>query len=357
MGDTLVDPVARAAIAWWVKLQSGEGGAATLNACRRWRAADPRHENAWAHLEALAQAVRDIPSDFAHAHLVGARTGTGNGTGTHNGAGNDIGTSTDNGAGTTRPANTRPERQRRAVIKAMAGVVALGGAGAVAYEWTPWQRVVADYSTRVGERRRLVLPDDVQMDLASDTAVSSAFRAGQHQLTLWRGEIGIAVHHDDGAAPLLVTVDGARVEALNARFSLWRRSSGMRVDVYEGTLRVNAQGAESRLMNAGAALYRKGDVWREAAAQPGRAAWMEGLLVANGDRLSVVVAQLARYRRGIVSVSPDVADLSVSGVFPLDDTDRALDMLQHVLPITIRRWGPWWVRVDDVRERTKQANA
>lgn len=325
------DPIARAAIAWWVKLQSGEGGTVALNACRQWRAADPRHENAWARLEGLAHAVRDIPSDFAHAHLVEATA--------------------------ARQGSRSHGRQRRAVLKGLIAGAVLGGTGAAAYEWTPWQRLVADYSTRVGERRRVVLPDHVRMDLASDTAVSSAFHDGQRELTLWRGEMGIAVDRDQSVSPLLVNVDGSRLEAIKAHFSLWRQPSGIRVDVYEGSLRVSAQGSEPRVLNAGAALYRQADAWHETAAQSSRAAWMDGLLVANDDRLAEVVAQLARYRHGMLSVSPDVADLSVSGVFPLDDTDGALEMLRHVLPITIKRWGSWWVRVDGVDEHSQQRSA
>lgn len=322
------DPVAQAAIAWWVKLQAGEGGAAALDACRQWRAADPRHELAWARLEGLTRAVRDIPSDFAHMHLASAAA--------------------------ARQRSRSPSRQRRTVLKGMAAAAVLGGAGAAAYEWTPWQRLVADYSTRVGERRRIVLPDDIRMDLASDTAVSSVFHGGRRELTLLRGEIGIAVHRDHNTSALLINADGSRLEANNAHFSLWRQASGLRVDVYEGSLRIGVQDSEPQVLSAGAALYRKSGAWHEAAAQGVRAAWMDGLLVANDDRLAEVVAQLARYRRGILSISPEVAGLSVSGVFPLDDTDGALDMLQHVLPITIKRWGPWWVRIDGTDGRPRQ---
>src|SRR5690606_42091340 len=71
-------------------------------------------------------------------------------------------------------------------------------------------------------------------------------------------------------------------------------------------------------------------------------AWVDGLLVTNGDRLDAVLAQLARYRPGMLSASAAVAGLPVSGVFPLDDTDLALRMLKQTLPISVSRWGEWW---------------
>lgn len=310
----LDDPVAREAIAWWVRLQAGEGGPAAVEACMRWRAADARHESAWARLEGLAQAMRGIPSDFAHAHLAGPS----------------------------------PARQRRAVLKGLAAVLVLGGTGAAVREWTPWQRLLSDYSTRVGERRRVLLPGDVRMDLASDTAVSADMGGGRRQLTLWRGQMAIRVQSTQGMAPLVAWADGGRVEALHARFALQREAAGMRVDVYEGSLRVVDGDGGGRLLSAGTALYRRRDAWREGPAEAGGGAWTDGLLVANGDRLDAVLDQLARYRPGRLSASAEVAALPVSGVFPLDDTDRALAMLQQTLPIAIVRWGTWWVRVEGI---------
>lgn len=315
------DPIAQAAILWWVKLQSGEGGAQTVAACHHWRQADPRHEHAWARLEKLSQAVREIPSGFAHSHLTSARMQA------------------------TR-ASASPARQRRAVLKGLAIAGVIGGTGLAAAAWTPWQRLVADYSTRVGERKRVRLSDAVGLDLASDSAVASTRQDGQRHLTLWRGQIGIAVTEPSGSSdPLLVHAQGSRVRALNARFTVWRRPSGLRIDVYEGVVGIDAEGAGFRMLDAGTALYRKHDRWHEAAAHPSRAAWMDGLLVANGDRLAAVIAELARYHPGVLSVDPAAAGLIVSGVFPLDDPARAVDMLRQTLPITVTRWGPWWWQI------------
>lgn len=307
------DAVARDAIAWWVRLQSGEGGAAAAQACSRWRAADPRHERAWARLERLAQVMQGIPSDFAHAQLAGPSRG----------------------------------RQRRNVLKTLAGVAVVGGAGVAAGQWTPWQRLVADYSTRIGERRRLMLAGDLRVDLASDSAVSVQIDAGRRELTLWRGQTGVLVPEAAGLPPLVVPAGDSRVVAARAHFGVLRSASGIRVDVYDGSLRLVGPDGAVRLLSAGSALTRHRGVWREGPADPGQGAWADGLLVANGDRLDTVLEQLSRYRHGSLSASPAVAGLSVSGVFPLDDTDRALAMLQQSLPITLSRWGPWRVRVDE----------
>jgi transmembrane sensor len=36
----------------------------------------------------------------------------------------------------------------------------------------------------------------------------------------------------------------------------------------------------------------------------------------------------------------------VSGLYPLDDTDRALSALEHTLPITVSRYTRWLTLID-----------
>lgn len=73
--------------------------------------------------------------------------------------------------------------------------------------------------------------------------------------------------------------------------------------------------------------------------------WTQGMLVAEGMRLDAFVAELARYRTGVLRCDPSIASLRVSGVFPLRDTDRALHNLSLGLPVTISRRSSYWVSV------------
>ena len=61
--------------------------------------------------------------------------------------------------------------------------------------------------------------------------------------------------------------------------------------------------------------------------------------------LADLVAELARYRRGVLRCDPAVAHLRASGLYSLRDTDRALDSLARALPVRVRRLSPWWVTV------------
>ncbi len=55
------------------------------------------------------------------------------------------------------------------------------------------------------------------------------------------------------------------------------------------------------------------------------AAWTRGVLVAEDMRVADFVAELARYRPGVLRCDRRVAELRVTGVFSLRDTDRALE--------------------------------
>ncbi len=74
-------------------------------------------------------------------------------------------------------------------------------------------------------------------------------------------------------------------------------------------------------------------------------AWTRGMLVVDNARLGDVVDELSRYRTGYLGVDKNVADLRITGSFPLHDTTLALNALLPTLPVRIEQHTPWWVTV------------
>ena len=62
-------------------------------------------------------------------------------------------------------------------------------------------------------------------------------------------------------------------------------------------------------------------------------------------RLGDLLAALGKYRSGHLGVAEQVADLRVTGSFPLTNTDLALESLVPALPVKIERHTQWWVNV------------
>ncbi|MNG27476.1 fec operon regulator FecR [compost metagenome] len=69
------------------------------------------------------------------------------------------------------------------------------------------------------------------------------------------------------------------------------------------------------------------------------------MLVADNLRLAELLDALGEYRSGFLSLDPNLADLRISGSFPLHDSDKALAALPPSLPVRIERHTAWWVRV------------
>ena len=66
-------------------------------------------------------------------------------------------------------------------------------------------------------------------------------------------------------------------------------------------------------------------------------------MVASQMRLDDFLAELSRYRRGRLGCDPAIAGLRVSGVYPLDNTDRVLAALTSALPVEVHTFTRYWV--------------
>lgn len=70
------------------------------------------------------------------------------------------------------------------------------------------------------------------------------------------------------------------------------------------------------------------------------------MLVAQDMPLAEFLDQLSRYRPGHLDCDGAVAQLPVSGTYPLADTDQVLAMLLATLPVRLRTATRYWVVVE-----------
>ena len=74
-------------------------------------------------------------------------------------------------------------------------------------------------------------------------------------------------------------------------------------------------------------------------------AWLKGELAADKMPLTTFIAELSRYRVGIIHCQPTLAHLTVSGLFQLNDSEQVLNLLKQTLPISIKFMTRYWVRI------------
>lgn len=307
---------------WYATLCDDKVSEKDYAAWRAWLAESPEHAGAWQHIEAVSR--RFAPLRTAH----------------------------EGGAGGTAAAlaGVNAARRRR-VAKGLAGVLGLGVAGWLGWRSTPLPQYVAalraDFHTGTGEQREWVLADGSRVWLNTRSAVQVYYGDAMRRLGLLAGEMLIETAQDPQQRPFYVHTRFGRMQALGTRFNVRLAEDQTRLDVFEGTVEIVTQSGESKRVGAGqAALFTAAGVMPQGAADRVREAWCTARLPADDMPLGELLAELARYRHGHISVAPAVAGLKVMGVYPLDDTDRALAMLAQSLPIRVRHTLPWWTTVE-----------
>jgi transmembrane sensor len=126
------------------------------------------------------------------------------------------------------------------------------------------------------------------------------------------------------------------MRALGTRFSVRIHDHHTRIAVLEHAVEIRPRDADVMRLEAGhAASFDERGVQATDALAVGSDSWTRGNLMVNDRPLSEVIAELARYRAGEMHCSSAVAGIRVSGVLPIDDTDRALAILAGRFPIVI----------------------
>lgn len=298
---------------WALTMRYGNPDAAERAAFRDWLAMGADHAAAWQRAQAVFQSFERLPPGLGRQVL------------------GQIG----------------PQSGRRRALGLMLGLAATGAAGALAWQ-QPWDKWRADVATSVGERRALALPDASELVLNTDSAADIAFTGTERRITLRDGEILITTSPDPApiARPLLVGTDFGDVRALGTRFSLRRFDDRVRVSVFRDAVEIRPRRGAAQRLDAGAqADFAADGVRRAGIVDDSAAIWEQGMLLAQDMPLAEVLAEMARYRHGILRCDPRVAAIRVSGAISLADTDGGLDLLAQTLPVRIQRRTPWWVVV------------
>ncbi|VCU68216.1 fec operon regulator FecR [Pigmentiphaga humi] len=226
------------------------------------------------------------------------------------------------------------------------------GAGLLASRTGPWQANMADFRSATGEQRSFALEDGTQLMLNTGSAVNLRFDASERRILLVAGEIMVATRHGPGSSadsrPLLVQTAEGTIRSLGTRFTVRQRPERTSVAVLESAVEISSQGApgSTRVLHAG----EQTQFSRETVEAPGSTdeqtdAWTRGQLLADEQRLDDFLAELDRYRPGMLRVDPRIAGLRLSGVFPLADTDRILATLPSVLPVRVQWRTRYWATV------------
>lgn len=235
---------------------------------------------------------------------------------------------------------------RRHVLKCLLLAV---GAGA---SWQLWQSDIstgirADYHTAKGEIRQFPLNDGSLLTLDTVSAANVRYDDNERRIDLLFGTLALTSGKDVQKRPLRVYTPQGQLTALGTEFSVERQEHRtlLRVNQHAVAVRLAQQPHQLMTVQQGQMLSFTANTFDALQQISEKLEWTRGLLSVSDRPLGEVIAQLARYRQGVLRCDPQVAQLRVSGTYPLLQSDVALDALQKTLPVSLQRVTRYWVTV------------
>ena len=300
---------------WLIRMSESELSDTERAEWECWKVSTPERSRAWSRAQLLQTKLGGLPPSLAMSAL-------------------------------DRPSS--PER--RAALGKLAMILAILPAGWGSWKLAESQQWSADYHTAVGQQRELTLADGSKITLNTDTAIDVLFDANQRLIHLREGEILVQTAPDISpmARPFLVSTRQGRMQALGTQFTVRELQPRTHLVVLKGAVKVEL--AENRqstplIVNAGQRTDFSSHTFGQlSVADRYVGAWTQGMLMADKMRLADFVAELTRYRRGFVRLDPALADLRISGAYPISDSQRTLNMLAQTYPILVSgHLNGYWV--------------
>lgn len=308
----------RVAAQWYARLHSGITTDADRAGWNAWLSADPLHSQAWQRMTAVAEQMASVPGALAAPTL-----------------------------------SERHNRSRRQVLRSALLLTSASGLGWLGWRSQATQNLLCDYRTAVGERREFQLADGSTVLLNTDTSVNVRFDGRQRLLELLWGEILVTTAIDPLQRPFKVITGHVEVLALGTRFIVRGQARGGEVAVLEKAVEVSLPAIGSRMrVEAGQRLdFNDRSLGTLRGNDVSVGAWQKGSIIAIDRPLVALLDELSRYRNGVLRCDPAIADLKVSGVFPVDNTDLALAALESGFSLRVTRYSRFWVRVSSGDQR------
>lgn len=205
----------------------------------------------------------------------------------------------------------------------------------------------ADEATSTGEIRRVALADGSLITLGPDSMLAIHFSEQRREVSLLDGMAFFEVARD-AARPFCVVAGPVSATAIGTAFDVSSEGGSICVTVDQGIVDIRGPntplGAGERLavgdwITLDPASNKMARGVRDASQI---AAWREGLVIADGETVSAMVARIARWQPGhVVMADPFLGSRIVSGVFDLSNPVRALEAVVRPFGARVRQIGPF----------------
>lgn len=292
------------ALEWQVSHWSGEMTDQDLREWAAWLASHSGNQHAWHEVERLAGRLELVPAELGRKSL------------------------------------KRPSSINRRQVLALLG---LAGAGVMVARAGWVQRTIADCHCGPGEQRDLSLPGGGELRVNTASAVN----LHQGMIEVFPGSEIALDTRSASQASLFVEMAGLRLQAGKSHSVLRDYGGQLRVSLLAGEVALlSGHAAAPMILHEGEeVLLSPGGLQRRPLDSAAVLAWTRGVLLADRMSMGDFLAELGRYRRGFLYCDDAVKHLIVSGAYPVNDTDFALQSLAQALPVVVHYRTPWLVHV------------
>ncbi|MFP4251387.1 MAG: FecR domain-containing protein [Guyparkeria sp.] len=303
------------AAGWMARLLADDATDQDRSECRRWREADPRHERAWQKMTEVSGKFASVPANTDGARVL------------------------------MRARQTSASRRRFLNLSLLMAVGATAGWLGATHTGVG-HGMLAEYRTGVGESETVTLEDGTRLTLNTDTAVDVSFSPTERRIRLHHGEIRLDTGQETPRRRFIVQTRFGELVALGTTFVVREHTSHVRLAVTAGAVEIHPPLGAPRRVDAGQQAQFDADrAESPVRLDPASVSWETGKLVAEGMTVAEFTEEIGRYRPGFTLHDAAIGDLTISGVFSLQDTDRALRALADSLPVRLEYRTAYWVKV------------
>ena len=342
--DKIPADVMEAASVWFLRFeedeaQDAEGHDRLKAELDAWLAADEAHRRAWELAQHAWSLAGDVPAGAEAEHPP----------------------TTEEGRGKMDPqpllkpplaARQSAERQIPAawIRQAATPKFAIPAAAAVLllFLLTPtfslWLR--SDFQTGTAEIRSLSLDDGSRIVMGAESAMAGDFSGGRREVALLQGEAWFEVA-DDETRPFVVTAGDMTITVAGTAFDVTMTDRTLAVALAHGSVEIERPGntplKKTLVPGQRLAIDRKDGAVLITNVDPAlMGGWRSGRLIIHGAPVSDVVDAVDRYYPGTITlIGRSVADRRVTGVFDLENPQKALRSLVNLYGLSVRKLTPW----------------
>lgn len=199
------------------------------------------------------------------------------------------------------------------------------------------------YSTAVGRKRLVGLPDGSRIQLNTQSKVRTEITAARREVWLDQGEAFFEIAHREDQ-PFIVHAGDRQVTVLGTKFSVRRDGDKVVVTVLEGRVQLDElkddRPTRSSIIVGGDIAMAAGAATLVTARSEEKVenalSWRKGMLTFDQERLAAIADEFNRYNEKKLVLDPSsVGAIRITGTFPSNNPDAFARLLRDAFGLEI----------------------